>query len=451
MWTSRSARTAVFCGCLVACSSSTSSPGPSSDASNDVGGADGGTDAAAPAPAIVSSWVPHVAPGEDRTVATLTDVALTTDGAVLVVGRFKGTLDLGKGAHTAPDAEDDGFVARLKYPALEVQWTRHTNVAGGDGWESIAILPGGDAVVGGTVQPAGAARSLRVARLSASSGDVLWEKIVTPTGASSSMTNNSVVTTGGGLIVASGAIEGTATLDAVTLQSKAYRDLYAIALDGEGAAKWGYVDGVSSADYDAYLAVDGASGDLVMSGMQGSPDRRLYVARLNGEDGTKRWSRTIGAPGQAEGVRATTDATHLFVVGTAQGTVDFDPDTQTRTAGGLVASFVLADGAASPWAITRDLGTSTERRAFRDVVVHDGEVIACGGAQCVWLEPATGAVMSSWSPAGFSDESHFRRVVVDPAGRLLLAGGAYGTITIDGTKHEASTFAYRPFLLVLDP
>jgi hypothetical protein len=265
------------------------------------------------------------------------------------------------------------------------------------------------------------------------------------------MSNDSIVVTSTGTIVVSGTIEGTATLDSVTIKSTGYSDLFALAIEEGGAAKWGYVDGVSSADYRAYLGIDAASGDIVMSGMQGSPDNRLYVARLNAADGTKTWSRTIGSPGEAEGLRVASDGTNAYVAGVVSGTVDFDGDTQTKTSAGLVAAFQLANGNVAPWAITRDLGTSTERKFFRDVAVHNNKVIACGGVECVWLDPANGAATSSWSPKDFSKESHFARVLVDAEGRLLLGGGAYSTITVGDKKYEASSFAYRPFLLVVKP
>lgn len=442
----------LICATSSACSASTNAPPAAvNDGSpNEVGSGDAGDSGTAPSASIVSSWVPYVAPGVDTTVAVLRDVAFTKDGGVLVVGRFKGTLDFGKGKLTTGDAEEDGFVARFSYPDLAVQWTVHTNNAGADTWDSIAVLPSGDAVVGGTIDTSLAPRALRVARISAATGDIVWAKTVTPTGSTASMNNDSIVATAGA-IVASGTIEGTATLDAVTLTSTGYSDLYALALDESGTAKWGYVDGVSSADYRAYLAVEPASGDLLLSGMQGSPDRRLHVARLNGADGTKKWSRTIGSPGEAEGFRAVSDGTNVYAMGVVRGTVQFDGDTQTKTAGGLVAAFQLGDGNVAPWAITRDLGSTTERKFFRDAVVHNGKVVACGGAQCVWLEPTTGTVASSWSPPSFSHESHFGRVLLDGEGRLLIGGGGYGTITVNDTKHEAATFAYRPFLLVVKP
>jgi hypothetical protein len=443
----------VLCGGCLACSASTNAPpAATNDATpSDVGGgSDAGDSGGSPSATIVGSWVPSPPAGATTTSTLLRDVAFTKDGAVLVVGRFKGTFDFGKGALTAPDADDDGFIARLSYPDLAVQWTVHTNNVGPDTWDSIAVLPSGDAVVGGTIDTASAARALRVARISAATGDIVWAKTVTPTGSTASMANDSIIVAGGA-IIASGTIEGTATLDSVTLTSSGYSDLYALALDESGTAKWGYVDGVFSADYRGYLAVDSASGDLLLSGMQGSPDRRLYVARLDGANGTKKWSRTIGSPGQAEGFRAVSDGTNVYAVGVATPTVEFDSDTQTKTGGGLVAAFQLADGNVVPWAITRNLGSGTERKFFRDAVVHNGKVVACGGVECVWLEPATGAVARSWSVPSFSSESSFGRVLVDGEGRLLIGGGAYSTITINDKKYEAGSFVYRPFLLVLKP
>lgn len=419
---------------------------------NDAGSTDSADSATDPGVTMVGSWLPDL-PSDAAGTASLADMAFTNDGSVLIVGSVEGTTALGKGSVTSRDGKRDGFIAKLSYPGLEVQWVRTTDAIGDDAWRGVAMLASGDAIVAGYAEATEGLSSMRVTRISAATGDEVWSKLLTATGtATASMSAHSVVTTASGGIVVSGTIEGTTTLDSVTLTSKGYTDLFALALDDAGTAKWGFVDGVGSADYSAYVTIDRASGDLVLSGMQGSPDRMLYVARLNSADGTKRWSKSIGTPGQAAGFRAVSDGRSIYVVGKSQGIVEFDSDTSTaETTGRLVSSFGFEDGNV-PWATVTTVTTAgTSESAYRDVTIQNGQVMACGSLECVWLDPSTGAIVKSWTPKDFSYDGTFVRVLVDTEGRVLVGGGAYGKLTLNGTEHQASSFAYRPYLLLLKP
>lgn len=421
--------------------------GTSDDTTGDRGDSDGDADAGA-APITVASWWAPSLPDDVDVAATLADVALA-EGAVLLVGDFEAGMDFGAGPLDTPDDQPDGYIARLSYPAFEVEWVQASGVPGDDRWASVTILPSGDAVAVQWLRPdpgSSGPSSARLVRMSADSGQESWSTTIAPTGGDSRHVRpDSLAATPEGTIILSGTFEGELAVDGVSVASAGCcSDTFVLAFDGGGRAIWGFAEGVSSADYWSYVSLDPASGDVLVSGAQGSPKRYLYAARLAADTGAKRWSRTVSTTSDASGFRGVGDGTSLYIAGHKGGDLVLDEEIGPVDAGPkLVASFRAEDGAIQ-WAAARPSSRGGE---FVGVTHHDDRVIACGEDECIWLADDSGELQRSWVLDAY--QAFLTVDLVDPQGRLLVAGASYGPITVDGEVSNAGAFGFRPVLLVL--
>ena len=303
-------------------------------------------------------------------------LALDASGDVFVAGSFTGTVNFGTAASPASQSSPGNaaaFVAKLG-PTGSLVWASHASAGGGDdSADGIALDGSGGAVIAGSYA---VAASFGATTLTAAGASEAFAARVGPTGqftwavgskgsSGSNAAARGVAVDPSGNVVLAGILSGqVALIPGTTLTAQGSDDAAVWKLNSAGAGLWSRSFG--SADHDSAdaLAVD-PGGNLLVAGtfsdsvnfatapgpsasLTAGPIFDGYALKLD-PNGNEAWVAGFVGPGgwsRAEGI-AVGIGGNLFIAGTFNGTVDFDPGSaaDSLTSGGYTDAFALALGA----------------------------------------------------------------------------------------------------------
>ncbi|MDQ3032403.1 MAG: hypothetical protein M3Y87_08315 [Myxococcota bacterium] len=302
MLSARHSWTLAACLVLASACSGPSEPDGAVDAAIDGGPGDAGVDAG-PVSCTTSCastdwrW-DRALTGDGR--VTVSSLAMTPSGGVVVTGSFEGTVDLGGGARTST-APVAAYVAAFG-PAGEHAWDQtFSGVA-----SAVSVDDGGDVVVagwfwdsadfGGGPRAAGGDSDAFVARYSAS-GEHVWDRVLGAGGVDAARS----VATADGVVVVTGRFEESVDFGGDDRTSAGRGDAFVAMYDATGALGWVRTAGGAEDDGGIAVAVD-ARGGVAWSGAFRGPidlgggsrgavhDVGAFLARLEG-DGAHVWDR----------------------------------------------------------------------------------------------------------------------------------------------------------------
>jgi hypothetical protein len=224
-------------------------------------------------------------------------VAVAADGRIAVAGDTTGALN-------GPSAGGSDAFVRVYDRDGDLRWARQFGTDGGDGAAAVAFLPGGGVVVAGHVSGdlAGSSAGQRDAFLRRydDAGEVVWTRQF---GAVFDDEVRAVAVGPGGRIAVVGLTR--AGLDGGHAGgSDAFVRLYG----DDGTLLWGRQFGTPSADQAHAVAIDAVGNVLVGGFTEGSligvgvGDRDAFVRKYE-PDGTLRWTKQFGTP-QADSIAA---------------------------------------------------------------------------------------------------------------------------------------------------
>jgi hypothetical protein len=227
--------------------------------------------------------------------ATIYDVAAVPDGSIIIAGSFNGDLALcGPVLHgPAIGADLDSFVAKYDTSGNCV-WANALDPSTSNQETSLAVGADGRVAMASTYTTADNVGTFFLTVFDAD-GTRSWQ--VTSTNANIAA-SPSVVMTGEDDIVLSGAIQGSMTLDAVTLTSKAYWSAFVARFTLGGALLWAHEIGDGSdLDRPGPIAI-GANNEVVLTSTlepaAGDGSGTAAVASVD-PTGAPMWSTSGGA------------------------------------------------------------------------------------------------------------------------------------------------------------
>lgn len=247
-------------------------------------------------------------PGEGNQFAMAIDV--DARGGVVVAGRAFGSIDLGGGA-LASRGSDDVFVARLDADGEHV-WSKIFGGSGADRCDRIAVGPTGDVLVAGGFHGsvdfgAGPLTSagMRDAFVLALGGEDGRTRFAVRAGGPGDDQAFAVAADATGDLFLAGQFSGAIELGGGQLESAGLTDVFLARLGPSGDHVWSARFGGAEADEAHDVAVDQATGDVVLTGtfastldlgggpLESAGARDLFVARLSG-DGEHLLSQRFG-------------------------------------------------------------------------------------------------------------------------------------------------------------
>ncbi|WP_437678363.1 nucleotide-binding protein [Sorangium sp. So ce131] len=281
-------------------------------------------------------------PGDGNQFAMAVEIA--PDGDIVVAGRAFSRIDLG-GGELASRGRDDVFVAKLD-PDGNHRWSRIFGGSGADRCDRIAVDPDGNVIVAGGYE--GSVDFGAGALASAGMRDAFVLKLdpdgetlfALRAGGPGDDYANAVAADAQGNLLVAGHFSGTVDLGGGPLESAGLTDVFLAKLGPDGAHGRSARFGGAGADEAHDVAVDRATGDVVLTGtftstidFGGAPltsagARDLFVAKLSGA-GAHVFSRGFGDTED----QLLTD----FETG-ARASVAVDPDGNALLAGPLFGS-----------------------------------------------------------------------------------------------------------------
>jgi chitodextrinase len=353
------------------------------------------------APSASGAWTRTAgSAGDDRGHA----VAIDGGGNLLVTGYFSGTVDFGGGPLTSEhlphlDANQykDVFVARYS-PAGTHLWSRRIGADYDDRGHAIAVGPGGDAVVAGSVSnyvdfgdgvtttTAGAFDAF-VARYAAADGRHVWSRRFGNVGNDAAF---GVAVDGGGNVVVVGHFEGAVDFGGGPLVSAGGLDVFVARFSPAGAHLWSRRFGGSAFDYGYAAAVDPAGNVLVAGAFFGSGDfgsgplssaggADVFAVKLT-PSGAVSWAKRFGGSGDDYAYGAAADgAGSLLLTGSFHGSAGFGGPTLTSAGGSDAFLVKLSPTGGHVW--SKRFGDGSADRGQGVAVDAQGNVAVAGSFQ----------------------------------------------------------------------
>ncbi|MFO0915120.1 MAG: SBBP repeat-containing protein [Pirellulales bacterium] len=281
-------------------------------------------------------------------------------------------------------------------------------------------------------------------------GDYLYE--VSVTDAARDITVDSV-----GNVYVAGEFHETADFGGTTLTAVGGKDSFATKLSGNGDFLWAKRWGTTENDQSDGADVDGQGNFYVVS-RQGDGD---YDILKYSSSGSEVWTRSLIGTYWVPADLAVSSSGSVYVAGTFDGTVDFDPSAKTKnvSAGLMTAAFVLNLDAAGKfkWVtpfVGKTVNGSNGYAFAASVAVDNSGGVVVGGlyrntvdfnpsSSTTTLNPVGGAYIArlngtgglSWAKtltnAGSGGYTSTTALAVDASGSIYVAGGFAGSIDLD--------------------
>ncbi|MFO0589017.1 MAG: hypothetical protein U0441_15815 [Polyangiaceae bacterium] len=408
-------------------------------------------------PDCVASWSFRFGDADDQQA---TAVAVTPDDGIVVVGRFRGTLDFG-GAPLKSAGEHDGFVARFDRRGA-LLWNVALAGPGPDGATSVAVDHAGNILVtgffsstvtiGGQTLTAVAGADVFVVKLS-DKGRVRWAKRF---GNDYDQLGLGVAPGQDDDVLVTGCMSGSMDVGGVPqLLSVDGSDAFALRLDKDGNGQWGVALGGVGLDCGYRITAD-LTGNLLVAGVfttsvtidqtyysKGTKD--IFVAALTPQ-GTPLWARAYGGlnddfPGAL--LSGASGATVL--AGSYSGTVDFQGLSPLKSAVDLDPFIMtLGSGGATKW--IRGLGGGEAERLVTGALDSAGDVLVAGysGPPGSADVDAFVSKMSRSGDFGWiktwegSGPTETRGLAVDSTDDVVIVGRLSGSLHIAGRDLESA-------------
>ncbi len=321
-------------------------------------------------------------------------VAVTSTGNVVVAGEFADTIDLGGGVLTSA-GQSDIFLAMYS-PTGEHLWSRRFGGAQRDYVAGVGVDSAGDVIFAGgfqgTVDFGGSSPLVSaggfdtvVAKYAANAGAHVWSRRLG--GASGDGAQGLAVDALGNAIVV-GWFEGTANFGGSSFTSAGLDDVFVAkyaAVDGNHW--WSQRYGGTEGDVVQDVVTD-SSGDVFVTGLfngnasfggtvlQSAGQSDIFVAKYAVTTGAHLWSKRFGSTAADRGQGLAVIGDDIVVTGSFRDTVSFGGASLTSAGGSkdmFVARFVGNDGA-HVWSVrgggmSSDFGTAITASSAAIVVV----------------------------------------------------------------------------------
>lgn len=349
--------------------------------------------------------------GNDAGSSIALGIAADSAGNSYVTGYFAGTVDFDLSAVHAGDSDiltargpQDAYVAKYA-PDNSLIWARRM---GGD-----ASSPGGNA---GNISDAG----------------------------------QKIAVNGGGNMYVVGKFVGAGDFGSTTLSTPGDHDGFVAKLDPRGTVQWAKSWGTTATDRGLGVGVD-STGNVYALGSRLGDD---YDILKFSSTGGALWTKSIesNTPFTTADLAVSASGS-VFVAGSFQGTVDFDPSSKTYnvSSGPSYAAFALKLGSdgkfgwVSPF-VGRTVGSTSGHSAAQSVALDGSGNVIVGGlyADSVDFNPGSGVTTLPTNGHNFVTKLNssggltwaqavegFATVAVDAAGSVYATGGFTGTVDLD--------------------
>mgnify|MGYP002140569336 CR=1 FL=1 len=248
--------------------------GGSSSSDGGISNSDGGDGGAGDAGVLPGVLFSRVASGTGDGAAVA--VAVDGSGAAVVLGSFRGTLDFGGAAPTA-GSNGSAFLARYDATGkLGWLKTFPASAADALSLTALAVTTTGDVVIaggcagtvdlGGGALAGGADSDVCVARYDSAGKHRLSRRL----GDNAAQSARAVALDDAGAIFLGGALAGTMTIDGTTLRSAGQKDAFLVKLDSTGKLVFGRSAGDGSDQEVQALRPDGEGGVVAAGSFVGS-------------------------------------------------------------------------------------------------------------------------------------------------------------------------------------
>lgn len=410
------------------------------------------------------------------------DVAVDRHDNTIVVGVFDGLIDFGAGPITSHQL-DDVFIAKFDSTNTCI-WSRSFGDDETQSIERVVVDSAGNIIVvghfrgsidlgGGPLVSAGA-RDVFVAKLDPSGGHI-WSRGF---GGPLDQFGRGIATDANGNVFVAGTFWGTADFAGIPRTSAGWEDIFVVKLDADGNPVWVRTFGDAETQETWDLAADYA-GNVVLTGFAlgnvdfgdglrpgaGAPD--VIVVKLDG-NGQTLWSRRYGDEGMQFGHTITVDAqNNVIVTGEGSGAIDFG-DGAVGGAGALDFFVVKLDsGGNVVW--HRHYGDAANQNGIFGAADRSGAVLLTGsfqgsvdfGGGVLWSAGATDAFVAkldkdgnflwSWS-VGDAQTQAGTAIAAKSLGRAVVAGKVWGTIDLGGgLSVSGGNITSNAFMLEAEP
>lgn len=388
------------------------------------------------------------------------DVAVDSQGNIIVVGYFRGTINLGGGPLTTPNGNSDIFVAKFDAAGGHM-WSRQFGGTGIDGARGVAVDQFGTVAVTGSFQSTvdfgggpftsvGGTHDIFILALDSGGNHLLSGAF----GGSGGDEGSAITFDPLGNAILVGHMTGTVDFGGGPLTSAGGDDGFVAKFSQFGAHLWSYRFGDANTQNIKDVATD-SNGNVYFTGFfSGTTDfggGALTSAGLEdsmlvkySSAGAHVWTRQIGGAFSQFGWSVAVDTQNdVVVAGQAHGMVDFGGGTMTTAGNGDIFTVKYNSNNALQWA--KLYGDSTEQTGFgiktdaqNNVLVagrmngtadFGGGTLTSGGLSDAFLAKLDGASTQRWS-RNFGDgmDQMARAVAVDNAGNVIVVGRYQGTI-----------------------
>jgi hypothetical protein len=274
-------------------------------------------------------------------------------------------------------------------------------------------------------------------------------------GGDSSDVGRKIAMDASGFVYVAGEFAASADFGSTTLSSLGANDGFVAKLDSAGNVQWAKRWGTSGNDYAQGLDVDGAGNVYALGHRLGDSYDILKFSPA----GAAQWSKTIVDHSMMTSADlAVSSAGKVFVAGSFDGIVDFDPSAKTKyiSSGAGRGGFVLqldTNGKfnwVSPFLGKTVGSTSSSAWAMSVVVDNGGSVIVGGsfigtvdfnpGGGTTYLSTQNGAFITKLNSAGAlawarelegNSSTFVRGLDLDAAGNIYASGTFNGTVDLD--------------------
>ncbi|MEQ9376180.1 MAG: FG-GAP-like repeat-containing protein [Imperialibacter sp.] len=292
------------------------------------------------------------------------DVAIGPGGSIYVGGYHRGAFTVDSQSAPAPvGGAQDGYVARLS-PDGTVTWITTLGSPGDAIVNKLAVdaagnayLAGyfnGDFTFGGTALTGGGPGLFKVG----SDGSKIFARFGTLVGNTRFVNDFLSVSVSGSNVYVTGQVDGQWSFEGTPITPNALRDAVLVNYGTDGSLKWVKTMAGPGEDFGNEVVVDAAgnvfwTGDFdgatatvdAVSVTNSGTGYDIYLAKVNGSDGTVLWGKSAGTPNENDiPYSLATDGNSAFVAGTmGYGATSFDASTLSN--GKLFIASYGTDGA----------------------------------------------------------------------------------------------------------
>ncbi|WP_437997557.1 SBBP repeat-containing protein [Sorangium sp. So ce185] len=320
-----------------------------------------------------------------------TDIAVDGDGSTIIAGNFDGSLDIG-GARLVGHETDDIFVIKLG-PSGAPVWSKsfgddniqHVQRISTDADGNVLLIGHfrGTIDLGGGPLVSAGARDIFVAKLDPS-GRHVWSKRF---GGAHDQLGRGIAADRDGNVLIAGTLWGSVDFGGGMMKSAGWDDLFVAKLDRSGEYLWARTYGDEETQEASDLTVDG-QGNVVVTGYAlgvvdfgdgptvgaGMPD--AILVKLD-RDGSTLWSHRFGDDGTQLGHSVgVDDEGSVVMAGAARGSIDF-PDKSFHSAGGYDL-YVAKFNAAGELLWHRQFGDAQDQSSIAISIDRAGAVLLTG-------------------------------------------------------------------------